>query len=143
MLQAGHLALPYWSAYNCSKAGLDILTDCLRYELAAQGIPVVLVKPGPVLTPIWQKSRQRSQAAFEGMPPAAQQLYGPSMDKVGACCIRMEVAACTVLLLHPAMLQLLAPSLPAVGLASLAPLRCWLTPPPPPLPQSLAHCCCN
>jgi NAD(P)-dependent dehydrogenase (short-subunit alcohol dehydrogenase family) len=52
-VQAGHMALPFFSAYNASKAGLDILTDCLRYELQPQGVPVVLIKPGPVATPIW------------------------------------------------------------------------------------------
>ena len=85
MLQAGHLPLPFWSAYNCSKAGLDILSDCLRYELAAQGIPVVLVKPGPVLTPIWQKARQKSERVMDGMPAEAHQLYGTTMDKVCVC----------------------------------------------------------
>lgn len=84
-MQAGHLALPFWSAYNVSKAGLDMLSECLRYELAAQGIPVVLVKPGPVLTPIWHKSREKSEMVLEGMPPEVQQLYGPTLDKVGVC----------------------------------------------------------
>jgi short-subunit dehydrogenase len=81
--QAGHLALPCWSAYNVSKAGLDILSECLRYELAAQGIPVVLVKPGPVKTPIWGKARSKSEAVVEGMPAEAQELYGATLSKVG------------------------------------------------------------
>lgn len=81
--QAGHLALPCWSAYNVSKAGLDILSDCLRYELAAQGIPVVCVKPGPVQTPIWGKSRSKSKAVLQDMPAEAHELYGATLSKVG------------------------------------------------------------
>lgn len=81
-LQAGHLALPFWSAYNVSKAGLDILSDCLRYELADQGIPVILVKPGPVLTPIWEKSRKKSLDVVDSMPQELQQLYGATLEKV-------------------------------------------------------------
>lgn len=81
-LQAGHLALPFWSAYNCSKAGLDILSECLRYELSDQGIAVVTVKPGPVRTPIWDKSRKKSQSVLDGMPAEMQQLYGATIDKV-------------------------------------------------------------
>lgn len=80
--QAGHLALPFWSAYNVSKAGLDMLSECLRYELADQGISVVCVKPGPVVTPIWDKSRQKSQDVMAVMPAGMQQLYGPTYDKV-------------------------------------------------------------
>lgn len=82
-VQAGHLPLPFWSAYNVSKAGLDILSDCLRYELASQGIPVVLIKPGPVKTPIWDKSRRKSEEVVAGLPATSQELYGPALEKVG------------------------------------------------------------
>jgi NAD(P)-dependent dehydrogenase (short-subunit alcohol dehydrogenase family) len=84
-LKAGHLALPFWSAYNCSKAGLDMLSECLRYELADQGIAVVNVKPGPVRTPIWDKSRKKSQSVLDGMPAEMQPLYGSTIDKVIVC----------------------------------------------------------
>jgi NAD(P)-dependent dehydrogenase (short-subunit alcohol dehydrogenase family) len=61
-----------------------MLSECLRYELSDQGISVVCVKPGPVVTPIWDKSRQKSQDVIAGMPAGLQQLYGPTLDKV--CC---------------------------------------------------------
>lgn len=76
------MALPFWSAYNCSKAGLDILSECLRYELSDQGIAVVTVKPGPAQTPIWDKARKKSQSVLDGMPAEMQQLYGATIDKV-------------------------------------------------------------
>lgn len=65
-----------------SKAGLDIMTECLRYELQQQGVSVVLIKPGPVRTPIWDKSRGRSEAIVKQLPPPAQELYGRALTKV-------------------------------------------------------------
>jgi short-subunit dehydrogenase len=63
-----------------------MLSECLRYELAAQGIPVVCVKPGPVQTPICGKSRSKSEAVLQDLPPEAQELYGETLDKVGFRC---------------------------------------------------------
>ena len=74
--------MPFWSAYAVSKAGLDILTECLRYELDSQGIAVVLVKPAPIATPIWRTGSARSEALLSGMPAEAQALYGAFLDKV-------------------------------------------------------------
>jgi NAD(P)-dependent dehydrogenase (short-subunit alcohol dehydrogenase family) len=85
--QAGHLALPFWSAYNVSKAGLDMLSECLRYELQPQGVAVVLVKPGPVVTPIWQTTKAKSEVVVNALGPEAQQLYGAQLDTmVRLCC---------------------------------------------------------
>eukprot|EP00878_Enallax_costatus_P013108 GHUV01013696.1.p1 GENE.GHUV01013696.1~~GHUV01013696.1.p1 ORF type:complete len:209 (+),score=32.29 GHUV01013696.1:514-1140(+) len=50
---AGHMPVPYWSAYCASKHAVEGLSDCLRYELVNQGIKVVLIKPGPVRTTLW------------------------------------------------------------------------------------------
>lgn len=93
---AGHLALPFWSAYNCSKAGLDRLSECLRYELADQGIAVVNVKPGPVRTPIWDKSRKKSQSVLDGMPAEMQPLYGATIDKMNSMVSTTEETAIPV-----------------------------------------------
>jgi NAD(P)-dependent dehydrogenase (short-subunit alcohol dehydrogenase family) len=43
-------AEPLTGLYNASKAALDVLSESLRYELAAQGIAVRLVEPGFVPT---------------------------------------------------------------------------------------------
>jgi short-subunit dehydrogenase len=62
-----------------------MLSECLRYELAPQGISVVLVKPAPVVTPIWAKSRGKSKAVVSGMPDEAKALYGATLEKVRVC----------------------------------------------------------
>jgi NAD(P)-dependent dehydrogenase (short-subunit alcohol dehydrogenase family) len=44
--------MPYFGPYSASKHALEGLCDAMAYELAPQGISVVLVKPGPARTPI-------------------------------------------------------------------------------------------
>ena len=52
---SGELAMPFMSAYNMSKFGLEGFSEALRRELMIFGIDVVLVAPGPIKTPIWTK----------------------------------------------------------------------------------------
>jgi NAD(P)-dependent dehydrogenase (short-subunit alcohol dehydrogenase family) len=68
---AGTVALPCWSTYNSSKFALEGLTDCLRLELREQGIAVVLVKPGPVKTPIWSNGQRYTSEALPDEHPEA------------------------------------------------------------------------
>lgn len=48
---AGVVAAPRYGAYAASKFALEALSMSMRSELAAQGIRVVVVRPGPVKTP--------------------------------------------------------------------------------------------
>ena len=48
--------MPFMSAYNMSKFGLEGFTQAIRRELMLFGIDVVLIAPGPVKTPIWTKT---------------------------------------------------------------------------------------
>ncbi len=47
---AGHVALPWMPLYSASKSALGALTESLRMELKPDGIHVMLVCPGYVLT---------------------------------------------------------------------------------------------
>ena len=78
----GRLALPMVGPYAASKFGLEGLSDTLRRELARFGVDVILIEPGGVKTPIWAKSTEAADQMAEGMPPEAEQLYGPLMDKI-------------------------------------------------------------
>ena len=49
---------PFVGAYCGSKAALEAMSDVLRRELSAFGVQVVIVQPGPIKTPIWEKARQ-------------------------------------------------------------------------------------
>jgi NAD(P)-dependent dehydrogenase (short-subunit alcohol dehydrogenase family) len=67
----GAYSPPYLGAYAASKFALEALTDSLRVELRTWSIPVSLVEPGPIDTPIWSKS---TQWADELAAPAAPEL---------------------------------------------------------------------
>jgi NAD(P)-dependent dehydrogenase (short-subunit alcohol dehydrogenase family) len=61
---AGRNASPFMGPYNASKFGLEGLAECLRRELMLFGIDVVIVAPGPIATPIWDKVDAIDDAAF-------------------------------------------------------------------------------
>ena len=52
----GGLAPPYMGPYAASKFAMEAITDALRSELRTWGIGVSAVEPGPIDTPIWEKS---------------------------------------------------------------------------------------
>ncbi|HLE52470.1 MAG TPA: SDR family oxidoreductase [Anaerolineales bacterium] len=74
----GLLAAPYFAPYSASKFALEAFSDSLRVELRPWGIQVVVVEPGSIATPIWEKSLAAAEERLAAMPPAAEQLYGPS-----------------------------------------------------------------
>ena len=81
----GRVALPLVSPYNASKFGLEGLSDSLRRELRPQGIEVILIEPGGVKTPIWNKAgKLADEMLAEGMPAEAERLYGGMIDAVRA-----------------------------------------------------------
>jgi NAD(P)-dependent dehydrogenase (short-subunit alcohol dehydrogenase family) len=79
----GRVALPLVSPYNASKFGLEGLSDSLRRELRPQGIDVILIEPGGVKTPIWDKAgRLADEMLTVGMPAEAERLYGQMIEAV-------------------------------------------------------------
>lgn len=65
---AGRLGVPFIGAYCASKFGLEGLSDSLRRELMLFGIDVILVEPGAVVTPIWEKAEGKVLADFPQTP---------------------------------------------------------------------------
>jgi len=53
----GRIAGPMLGAYHASKHGLVGLTGALRAELAPFRIRVLLIEPGTIATPIWERGR--------------------------------------------------------------------------------------
>ncbi len=51
----GRHAFPFMGPYHTSKFGLEGLTESLRRELMIFGIDAILVAPGSIATPIWEK----------------------------------------------------------------------------------------
>ena len=52
---AGKFCAPYMAPYNGTKHALEGISNSLRLEMERYGIEVVIVGPGPVQTPIWDK----------------------------------------------------------------------------------------
>ena len=73
---AGRVALPLMGPYAASKFALEGVSDSLRRELHGQGIDVVVIEPGGIKTPIWEKGVADAARMTEALPPEAQLLYG-------------------------------------------------------------------
>jgi hypothetical protein len=53
---AGHMGAPFLGPYSASKHAVEGLSKSLRRELMLYGIEVVVIGPGAVATPIWEKA---------------------------------------------------------------------------------------
>jgi NAD(P)-dependent dehydrogenase (short-subunit alcohol dehydrogenase family) len=77
----GRIAGPMLGAYSASKFGLVGLTDSLRAELAPWRIPVILIEPGAIATPIWSRGIANGEQAQQQMPPQAGELYAAQIER--------------------------------------------------------------
>lgn len=80
---SGLVASPYLGPYCASKYAVEAISDSLRRELRQFGVHVALIEPGPIDTPIWEKSfsgREKSLASFS----ATRQLYAKGLEKFEA-----------------------------------------------------------
>ncbi len=59
---SGLIAKPFFSSYCASKFALEGYTDSLRRELMLIGIQVIIIEPGTVNTPIWDKGEDTLQS---------------------------------------------------------------------------------
>jgi NAD(P)-dependent dehydrogenase (short-subunit alcohol dehydrogenase family) len=59
---SGKIAFPFLGAYSASKHALEALSNSLRRELAIYGIDVIIIGPGSVATPIWDKDAAQNIA---------------------------------------------------------------------------------
>lgn len=69
-------------AYAASKFAIEAISDAFRRELADWGIPVSVVEPGRIATPIWSKSLAEALERLERMPPEALAYYQGMIDEV-------------------------------------------------------------
>lgn len=71
----GKLAAPFLGPYSASKHALEAVSHSLRRELQVYGIDVIIVGPGAVKTPIWDKPSANELGIYEGT------IYAPAMLK--------------------------------------------------------------
>jgi len=115
---AGRFAKPFMGAYNASKFGLEGLSDALRRELTVYGVDVVVIQPGMIATPIWDKLERVDLSPFEGT------LYETATRRVQAWAIEHGRRAPTARRVAEAVKFALCAHKPP---ARIAVVRNWLT----------------
>ena len=72
---SGKRAPPFLAPYSASKHALEAVSESLRRELLLFGIDVIVVAPGSVATPIWDKAREIDATPYENTE------YAPALSR--------------------------------------------------------------
>ena len=78
----GRMALPFGGPYHAAKFGLEAVADSLRQELRPWGIEVVVIEPGSIDTPIWERAVSGYEEMAKRAPAAQEELYGERLAKL-------------------------------------------------------------
>jgi NAD(P)-dependent dehydrogenase (short-subunit alcohol dehydrogenase family) len=79
---AGRFTFPFVGVYSASKHALEAMSDALRRELLTAGVKVILVEPGSVRTPIWDRIEAIDTDVYHRTP------YGRIMPAVRESAVR-------------------------------------------------------
>lgn len=79
---SGRLSSPMVAPYAASKHAIEALAESLRHELYEWGIQTIVVEPGAVATPIWDKGREQADRLEREFPAEAVQRYRRFIDTV-------------------------------------------------------------
>ncbi len=72
----GRVAMPFLGPYNASKFALEAVSESLRRELMIYGVDVIVIAPGAIATPIWDKADAIDVTRYANTP------YAKSLDRV-------------------------------------------------------------
>lgn len=62
---AGVRAAPFFGPYSASKHALEAISGALRQELMLYGVDVIIIGPGAVATPIWNKAEKVDNSQYD------------------------------------------------------------------------------
>lgn len=80
---SGFFAKPFFGPYCASKFALEGYADSLRREVCRLGVSVVLVQPGRIATPIWDKGEEQLARSRDGstLLPLARKVGRYAIDR--------------------------------------------------------------
>ncbi len=78
---AGRSSMPFTAPYCASKHAMEALSDSLRLELLEWGIQTILIEPGAIETPIWDKATKQTDEIEAASNSPAMQLYGKALNQ--------------------------------------------------------------
>lgn len=64
----GKVGMPFVGPYNTSKFALEGLSESLRRELMLYGVDVIVIAPGAIATPIWDKADAIDVSRYANTP---------------------------------------------------------------------------
>ena len=108
----GAVATPYLGPYAASKFAMEAVTDTLRMELRPWGIGVSIVEPGPIATPIWEKSVAAAEQLSKTVPSQSIALYESELAKVRTIVAKIAAQAEPVEVVVRAVLDALTATRP-------------------------------
>lgn len=73
---AGRLASPFLGPYSSSKFAVEAISDSLRREMLPFDVKVVVIEPGPIQTPIWEKGLGKKDSIMCAMSASQVETYG-------------------------------------------------------------------
>lgn len=78
---SGRISAPFLGAYAASKRAMEGMSHSLRRELMLFGIDVIIVNPGSVVTPIWDKAERIDGSRYEATEywPALQRFWSSAL----------------------------------------------------------------
>ena len=71
----GRVAFPTFGAYAAAKFALEGFSDALRREVGRIGVKVIVIEPGNIATPIWNKTMATMDEMAATMTPDQQARY--------------------------------------------------------------------
>jgi NAD(P)-dependent dehydrogenase (short-subunit alcohol dehydrogenase family) len=71
----GRFSVPFLGPYSASKFAMRAWSDAARLELAPHGVRVVLIEPGAIATPMWEKGNAAADTMLDTLDAEQKQRY--------------------------------------------------------------------
>ncbi|MET0559018.1 MAG: SDR family NAD(P)-dependent oxidoreductase [Solirubrobacterales bacterium] len=78
----GRIAFPLNGPYHMAKFGIEAAGDVFRQELRPWQIPVSIIEPGSIATPIWERGTRTADEVQERAGSRQVALYGQAMERL-------------------------------------------------------------